>query len=73
MEKKNLGQKESKRTVRTFAAASFLSDMGSDMIYPIWPLFVTTNSARAHSVGSRWWSGWPLSRPPCSRASSGTR
>lgn len=24
-----------KKTVRTFAAASFLNDMGSDMIYPI--------------------------------------
>ncbi len=24
-----------------FASASFLNDMGSDMIYPIWPLFVT--------------------------------
>ncbi|MEW5902343.1 MAG: MFS transporter, partial [Acidobacteriota bacterium] len=24
-----------------FAAASFLNDMGSDIIYPIWPLFVT--------------------------------
>ncbi|MGA1866169.1 MAG: MFS transporter [Thermoplasmatota archaeon] len=31
----------SKGTVRTLAAASFLNDMGSDMIYPIWPLFVT--------------------------------
>jgi MFS family permease len=30
-----------KKTVRTFAAASFLNDMGSDIIYPIWPLFVT--------------------------------
>ncbi len=30
-----------KRTVRTFAAASFLNDFGSDMIYPIWPLFLT--------------------------------
>jgi len=34
-------QKESKKIIRTFAAASFLNDMGSDMIYPIWPLFVT--------------------------------
>jgi len=34
--------KETKKTVRTFALASFLNDMGSDMIYPIWPLFVTT-------------------------------
>lgn len=32
---------ETKKTVRTFAAASFLNDMGSDIIYPIWPLFVT--------------------------------
>jgi MFS family permease len=35
-------QKEAKKTVRTFASASFLNDLGSDMIYPIWPLFVTT-------------------------------
>ncbi|MFQ6115087.1 MAG: MFS transporter [bacterium] len=34
-------QNESKGTVRTFAVASFLNDLGSDMIYPIWPLFVT--------------------------------
>jgi len=33
--------KESRKDVRTFAFASFLNDMGSDMIYPIWPLFVT--------------------------------
>ena len=33
--------KESKKTVRAFAAASFFNDLGSDMIYPIWPLFVT--------------------------------
>lgn len=32
---------EERRTVRVFAAASFLNDMGSDMIYPIWPMFVT--------------------------------
>ena len=35
-------QNESIKTVRTFAVASFLNDLGSDMIYPIWPLFVTT-------------------------------
>ncbi|MFH0776694.1 MAG: MFS transporter, partial [Patescibacteria group bacterium] len=28
--------------VKTFALASFLNDFGSDMIYPIWPIFVTT-------------------------------
>jgi MFS family permease len=27
--------------IRIFAAASFLNDMGSDIIYPVWPLFVT--------------------------------
>lgn len=32
---------ESKKTIRTFALSSFLNDFGSDMIYPIWPLFVT--------------------------------
>ena len=32
---------ETKRTIRTFAVASFLNDMGSDIINPVWPLFVT--------------------------------
>ncbi len=32
---------ETRQTIRTFALASFLNDMGSDIIYPIWPLFVT--------------------------------
>ncbi|MBN1938467.1 MAG: MFS transporter [Candidatus Aminicenantes bacterium] len=31
-----------KSTLRTFAAASFLNDLGSDIIYPVWPIFVTT-------------------------------
>ncbi|MDD4909048.1 MAG: MFS transporter, partial [Candidatus Omnitrophica bacterium] len=35
-------EKENKRTLKVFAWASFLNDMGSDMIYPVWPLFVTT-------------------------------
>jgi len=35
-------QRETKKTIRTFALASFLNDLGSDMIHPIWPLFVTT-------------------------------
>lgn len=34
-------QKQAKKEIRVFAAASFLNDMGSDIIYPIWPLFVT--------------------------------
>jgi len=35
-------EKENKKTLRTFALASFLNDLGSDIIYPIWPLFITT-------------------------------
>lgn len=31
-----------KKTLRTFALASFLNDLGSDIVYPVWPLFVTT-------------------------------
>jgi len=34
-------ESEQKKTMRTFAIASFLNDIGSDIIYPIWPLFVT--------------------------------
>jgi MFS family permease len=34
--------KRTHKTIKVFAAASFLNDLGSDMIYPIWPLFVTT-------------------------------
>jgi MFS family permease len=30
-----------RKKIRIFAAASFLNDLGSDIIYPIWPLFVT--------------------------------
>jgi MFS family permease len=32
---------EIKKTIRTFAAASFLNDFGSDIIAPVWPMFVT--------------------------------
>jgi MFS family permease len=32
---------ETKKTIRAFAIASFLNDMGSDIINPVWPLFVT--------------------------------
>ncbi len=31
---------ETRRTIRTFAAASFLNDFGSDIIAPVWPMFV---------------------------------
>jgi len=33
---------DTKKTIRIFAASSFLNDLGSDIIYPIWPLFLTT-------------------------------
>lgn len=36
----NQNEQENKKTIKTFAAASFLNDMGSDMIYPIWPFFI---------------------------------
>lgn len=35
------GGNQSRKTIRVFAAASFLNDLGSDIIYPVWPLFVT--------------------------------
>jgi MFS family permease len=38
----NPDSSENKKTIRTFGAASFLNDLGSDIIYPVWPLFVTT-------------------------------
>lgn len=44
-------KQETKKTVRIFAAASFLNDMGSDMIYPIWPLFVTSLGANMAVLG----------------------
>jgi MFS family permease len=34
--------KKTDKTLHTFALASFLNDMGSDMIYPVWPLFVAS-------------------------------
>ena len=33
---------EGRRTLRIFALAAFFNDMGSDMVYPIWPIFLTT-------------------------------
>ncbi|MBW2636762.1 MAG: MFS transporter, partial [Deltaproteobacteria bacterium] len=32
----------SRKTVRTLAFASFFNDLGSDMIHPVWPLFLTS-------------------------------
>jgi MFS family permease len=33
---------ETRRTIHSFAFASFLNDFGSDIIYPLWPLFVSS-------------------------------
>lgn len=33
-------KEEAERTVNTFAAVSFLHDVGSDMVFPVWPLFL---------------------------------
>ena len=35
-------KKSSKKIIATFSFASFLHDMGADMIFPIWPFFVTS-------------------------------
>lgn len=46
-----MGEKTPKKTVRTLATASFLNDLGSDMIYPVWPLFVTALGANMAVLG----------------------
>lgn len=45
-----MDRKQSRRTVTVFALASFLNDLGSDMIYPIWPMFITTGLGASMSV-----------------------
>jgi len=45
--KKNRTPKE----VKVFGAASFLNDFGSDMVYPIWPLFVVSLGADMRILG----------------------
>ena len=42
---------ESKKVVRVFSIASFLNDFGSDMIYPVWPLFVLFLGANMEILG----------------------
>ena len=46
-----MDRKESKKTIRTYSWASFLNDLGSDMIYPVWPLFVTSLGANMAVLG----------------------
>jgi len=43
--------KRNKKTVKVFGAASFLNDVGSDMIAPIWPLFVISLGADMRILG----------------------
>jgi MFS family permease len=45
-----MDQKQARRTIGVFALASFLNDLGSDMIYPIWPMFITTGLGASMSV-----------------------
>jgi len=42
---------ESKKKIKIFGIASFLNDMGSDMIYPVWPLFVRSLGANMSVLG----------------------
>ena len=37
---KQVNSKETKKTMTVVSLASFLNDFGSDIIYPVWPLFV---------------------------------
>jgi MFS family permease len=43
--------KEPKRKIKVLGTASFLNDMGSDMIYPVWPLFVMSLGANMSILG----------------------
>lgn len=42
MKEKNLNAQKSKKVLRIFGWASFLNDFGSDIIFPLWPLFLTS-------------------------------
>ncbi|MGB9598780.1 MAG: MFS transporter, partial [Minisyncoccales bacterium] len=43
--------RKSKLKIRVLGMASFLNDMGSDMIYPVWPLFVKSLGANMSALG----------------------
>lgn len=43
--------KEIKKEIKIFGFASFLNDLGSDIIYPIWPLFVKSLGAPMSVLG----------------------
>jgi MFS family permease len=40
-----------KKEIKIFGIASFLNDMGSDIIYPVWPLFVKSLGANMSVLG----------------------
>jgi len=40
--KENSNNKDAQKKIKTFAWASFLNDLGADMIFPIWPIFITS-------------------------------
>jgi MFS family permease len=61
---------DQKKTIRTFALASFLNDMGSDIIYPIWPYFVT-NILRANMAALGFLDGLGDALVSLSQAASG--
>ncbi len=42
MDSEEQQQREARKTVWTFETSSFLYDMGSDMIFSVWPLFLTS-------------------------------
>ena len=42
MSKASTSVDENRRFMAVFSIAAFLHDLGSDMIYPIWPVFVTS-------------------------------
>lgn len=46
-----MSENETPKNLKHFAAASFLNDLGSDIIYPIWPLFVTSLGADMAILG----------------------
>lgn len=45
-----MASKEARKTLTTFALASFLNDLGSDIIFPLWPVFLTSVLGASHAV-----------------------
>lgn len=46
-----MAHNDTKKTVRALGFASFFNDLGSDMIYPVWPLFLTAVIGANMAVG----------------------